>query len=73
MLTCLGFMPLVKCPNCRKETEYTGNQFRPFCSDRCQLLDFGAWADESFTIPVENQELTEEDADELEKFDLDKK
>jgi uncharacterized protein len=60
-------MPLVKCPTCGKETEYQGNEFRPFCSERCQLIDFGAWADEEFALPTENAELTEEDIREIEK------
>ena len=60
-------MPLVKCPTCGKETEYHGNEFRPFCSERCQLIDFGAWADEEFALPSESSELTEEDIREIEK------
>lgn len=60
-------MPIVKCPHCGKETEYTGNEHRPFCSERCKLLDFGAWADEEFRLPTESQALTEEDIEELEK------
>ena len=27
-------------------------KYRPFCSRRCQLLDLGAWAAESYVIPV---------------------
>ena len=60
-------MPLVKCPTCGKETEYQGNEFRPFCSERCQLIDFGAWADGEFSLPSESSELTEEDIREIEK------
>lgn len=60
-------MPLVKCPTCGKETEYNGNEFRPFCSERCKLIDFGAWADEEFSLPTESSELTEEDINEIEK------
>ncbi len=60
-------MPLVKCPTCEKSVEYTGNEFRPFCSERCKLIDFGAWADEEFALPAENAELTEEDLREIEK------
>lgn len=60
-------MPLVKCPTCGKETEYANNEFRPFCSQRCQLIDFGAWADEEFSLPTENSELTEADIMEIEK------
>lgn len=60
-------MPLVKCPTCGKMVEYQGNEFRPFCSERCQLIDFGAWADEEFALPTENAEMTEEDIREIEK------
>lgn len=60
-------MPLVKCPNCGRESEYTGNEFRPFCSERCKLIDFGAWADEEYALPVESHEMTEEDLVEIEK------
>jgi len=60
-------MPLVKCPNCGREVEYTGNEFRPFCSERCKLLDFGAWADGQYNLPSETSELSEEDIDAIEK------
>ena len=54
-------MTTVKCPHCGRETQFEGNEFRPFCSERCKLLDFGAWADEEFALPAEASELTEED------------
>lgn len=60
-------MPIVKCPQCGKEKEFTGNEFRPFCSERCKLLDFGAWADEEFRLPSESAELTEDDIEEIER------
>ncbi|MGI9034446.1 MAG: DNA gyrase inhibitor YacG [Pyrinomonadaceae bacterium] len=60
-------MPLVKCPTCGKQTEYSGSEFRPFCSERCKLLDFGAWADEQFALPDETSSLTEEELFEIEK------
>ena len=60
-------MTVVKCPNCGKETEYQGNEFRPFCSERCKMIDFGAWADEKYALPVEDSALTEEDRAEIEK------
>ena len=42
----------VKCPTCKKLVEWTEeNQWRPFCSERCRLIDLGAWADESHRIP----------------------
>jgi endogenous inhibitor of DNA gyrase (YacG/DUF329 family) len=60
-------MPIVKCPSCRRENEFTGNEFRPFCSERCKLLDFGAWADEEFRLPTQETALSEEDLDQIEK------
>jgi len=60
-------MPLVKCPRCGKEVEYSGNEFRPFCSERCKLLDFGAWVDEEYNLPSETSSLSEEDIDKIEK------
>ena len=41
----------VKCPTCRREIEWsTGNAFRPFCSERCRLIDLGAWFSEERAI-----------------------
>lgn len=60
-------MPQVKCPACGKESEYNDNEFRPFCSGRCKLLDFGAWADEEYALPTQDTELSEEDVDKIER------
>jgi uncharacterized protein len=60
-------MPLVKCPTCERKVEYTGNEFRPFCSERCKLIDFGAWADEEYALPTQDTALSEEDLDQIEK------
>jgi uncharacterized protein len=43
--------PRVKCPTCRCETDWDNNPHRPFCSDRCQLIDLGGWAEERYRIP----------------------
>ncbi len=43
----------VKCPACEEDTTMEGNQFRPFCSERCKLTDLGAWAEEKYSIPCE--------------------
>jgi len=37
-----------------------GSPFRPFCSQRCKLVDLGAWADERYRIAA-----VEPDDDEL--------
>ena len=43
---------LVACPNCKKLIEYSiSNTFRPFCSQRCKLIDLGDWANENYKIP----------------------
>ena len=61
------FMTQVKCPNCGRQVEFEGNEFRPFCSERCKLLDFGAWADEQYGVPAENTAPSEEDIAEIER------
>lgn len=44
----------VACPKCKKLVEWsTDNPHRPFCSERCKLIDFGAWANEEHSIPGE--------------------
>jgi len=65
-------MTVVKCPRCGKETQYEGNEFRPFCSERCKLIDFGAWADERYSLPAESTALTEEELAEMEKSSREK-
>ncbi|MGB2331933.1 MAG: DNA gyrase inhibitor YacG [Litorivicinaceae bacterium] len=43
---------IVSCPTCKKETRYhANNTSRPFCSERCRLIDLGEWADEGHRIP----------------------
>ena len=43
----------IDCPTCGTAVQWdTTNAFRPFCSDRCKLIDLGAWAEEKYTIPA---------------------
>lgn len=43
----------VKCPQCSKPALWSAeNAYRPFCSERCRLIDLGAWASESYQIPA---------------------
>ena len=65
-------MPIVKCPTCHRETEYTGNEFRPFCSERCKLIDFGEWADGKYALPTQETALSEEDLDQIERALIEK-
>ncbi|MFH2011336.1 MAG: DNA gyrase inhibitor YacG [Pseudomonadota bacterium] len=55
----------VKCPGCGKETILEENRFRPFCSERCKLIDFGRWVNNSYVISGEP--LNEERNDQKEK------
>jgi len=44
----------VKCPNCGTLLKWDkSNSFRPFCSERCRLIDLGDWANESHSIPAD--------------------
>jgi len=40
----------IRCPKCRKTTAWQDNPSRPFCSERCRLLDLGQWANEDYSI-----------------------
>lgn len=55
----------IKCPQCGRLTVYSiENPSRPFCSDRCKLIDLGQWADQSYKIPSNTESV--ENSDELE-------
>jgi endogenous inhibitor of DNA gyrase (YacG/DUF329 family) len=42
----------VRCPQCGGMALYSpDNRYRPFCSERCRLLDLGAWANDAYAIP----------------------
>ena len=42
---------IVTCPTCGNEVEWNDkSKWRPFCSERCKLIDLGAWADEEYSI-----------------------
>lgn len=44
----------INCPICKKQTEWQGNPYRPFCSERCRLVDLGAWADGTYSVKLDN-------------------
>lgn len=46
---------IVQCPNCAGDSLFSNNNvYRPFCSERCKNMDFGAWASESFRMPADS-------------------
>ena len=45
----------VKCPTCGQPVAWTTEQaFRPFCSERCKMCDFGEWVMEEKKIAGES-------------------
>ena len=51
----------LKCPQCKKPVSWDDNPDRPFCSERCRLLDLGQWADESYRIAGRSQDEVSEE------------
>ena len=52
--------PTVACPTCGRELEWASAPFRPFCSERCRLIDLGAWFSEQHAIPGDAAAAPEE-------------
>ena len=51
---------IVRCPTCGRVVEWNeSSAWRPFCSERCKLMDLGAWAAERHAIPGEAVETQE--------------
>lgn len=47
----------VNCPRCGESVEWNAqNRWRPFCSERCKMSDFGAWATEAYRVAAEPAE-----------------
>jgi endogenous inhibitor of DNA gyrase (YacG/DUF329 family) len=47
----------VACPQCGTLIAWsTDNPYRPFCSERCKLIDLGAWANERYRIADEHSQ-----------------
>ena len=47
-------MPTFPCPTCQRPVEWSAAaRWRPFCSERCRLIDLGAWMTEKHAIPGE--------------------
>jgi endogenous inhibitor of DNA gyrase (YacG/DUF329 family) len=56
----------LKCPTCSKTILWNDDfPFRPFCGDRCRLIDLGEWASENHRIAGEP--LTSSNDDDLEE------
>jgi endogenous inhibitor of DNA gyrase (YacG/DUF329 family) len=53
----------IRCPVCNTLTTWQENRFRPFCSERCKLIDLGRWATEQYKVvePIGQQSDVLED------------
>ncbi len=54
-------MSTSKCPHCRADASLgQENRWRPFCSERCKLVDLGSWLKGTYRIagdPVDPEAL----------------
>lgn len=57
----------MKCPTCDKPAQWQDNPYRPFCSERCKLIDLGAWVNEEYAVPGEKVTIPDEPEDQPER------
>lgn len=58
----------VSCPTCKKSVKWCKeNEFRPFCTERCKMIDLGEWSSEGYSIPDESPTNALEAQDEVVK------
>ena len=54
---------MVNCPRCEKKVDLAAkNDFRPFCSEKCKLIDLGSWAngDNKISRPIQSEDFYED-------------
>ena len=57
-------MKQVPCPRCGQPAVFSAaNKWRPFCSERCKLVDLGQWANERYRVPAEDETPDQEGGD----------
>jgi endogenous inhibitor of DNA gyrase (YacG/DUF329 family) len=57
------------CPHCGKKAEWKNNPYRPFCSERCKLIDLGEWATDKYRIAGEKMSEGELEKDKIQSED----
>jgi len=56
------------CPICKKPADLSPkNRFRPFCSERCQMIDLGTWAAGDYKVEGSSKPAANEHHDDLKK------
>jgi len=51
----------MRCPVCWKETGDKHNAFRPFCSERCKLIDLDNWLQGRYRIATAIEDHDDDD------------
>lgn len=65
---CMNKELVVKCPHCKKSFRYHSSEFRPFCSEKCKMIDMGHWFDESYVVAGTNNTVYIEEPEKLAKL-----
>ena len=48
---------VVYCPVCAKAVRWSSEEkWKPFCSERCRLIDLGQWLNEEYRIPQQEED-----------------
>jgi len=52
---------MIKCPSCKKKFDYYKSESRPFCTERCKMVDLGNWFNEEYQLesrePISDQDM----------------
>ncbi len=63
-MSSLGKPISVKCPTCKRPVAWIPEQvFKPFCCERCRLIDLGEWVMEEKRIPGESLDLENDEGE----------
>ncbi len=50
----------IRCPRCGAKTSFRKNPNKPFCSERCKLIDLGRWMSEGYALSSESEDEEED-------------
>jgi endogenous inhibitor of DNA gyrase (YacG/DUF329 family) len=59
---------IVKCPECKKTFQYYSSEFRPFCCEKCKMVDIGHWFNESYVVEGKSNSVYIEEPEKLAKL-----
>lgn len=55
----------ITCPLCKNITTWEENPWRPFCTEKCKMIDLGAWILEDYRIEGKKEEEEDERSKEV--------